>query len=150
MNIRNKYAFNAYISDIVVLALTSKPIDTPSVIFHFEFTSRSDASASSTAEGDLGKSYPKESLPQQQGNEEGPIPHQLISELPIFSDDEEIKMDDLIKLMPKPTEGILSQWDPPIDDQPIDVSDDDEVEIYMDTNDTIPMSPLASSKTLHV
>ncbi|GKF76565.1 hypothetical protein Tco_0229035, partial [Tanacetum coccineum] len=63
MNIRNKYALNAYIPDIVVLALTSKPIDTPSVIVHFESSSGSDASASLTAGGDLRKCYPKESVP---------------------------------------------------------------------------------------
>ncbi|GJY30716.1 hypothetical protein Tco_0414211 [Tanacetum coccineum] len=70
------------------VSLTYKPIDTPSVIVHFESTSESDASASLTAGGDLGKCYSKESVPQQK-------------------DDEEIKMDDLIKLMPKPTQGML-------------------------------------------
>ncbi|GJW17177.1 hypothetical protein Tco_0024613 [Tanacetum coccineum] len=109
-----------YFPTIIVSALTSKPVDTPSVIVHFVSSSGSDASASLTAGGDLRK-Y-----------------------------DEQIKMDDLIKLMPKPAEGIHSQWDPPINDEPIDVSDDDEAEVHMDTDDTILVSPLAFSKTLHI
>ncbi|GJW17179.1 hypothetical protein Tco_0024615 [Tanacetum coccineum] len=78
---------HVHLNDALV-SLTYKPIDTPSVIVHFESTSGSDASASLTAGGDLGKCYSKESVPQQK-------------------DDEEIKMDDLIKLMPKPTQGML-------------------------------------------
>ncbi|GJZ18709.1 hypothetical protein Tco_0554832 [Tanacetum coccineum] len=53
--------------------------------------------------------------------------------------------------MPKATKGIFMEWDSLNNDQPIDVSSEDQAEVHMGTNDTsIPISPPAFPKTIHI
>ncbi|GJZ18705.1 hypothetical protein Tco_0554828 [Tanacetum coccineum] len=114
----------------VVSAFTSKLIVTISIIVHSKSASRGDASASLTAGADLGLALRIQRMKPNLLDQDG---------------------DDLVRLMPKATKGIFMEWDSLNDDQPIDVSSEDQAEFHMGTNDTsIPISPPASPKTLQI
>ncbi|GKD56206.1 hypothetical protein Tco_1289593, partial [Tanacetum coccineum] len=100
-------------------------IDTTFVIVHSETASRGNTSASLTTRANPSQSALNESLPQQ----------------------EEIKLDDLVKMITKNTDEILMEWNFLDNDQPINVSSEEETKAFMDMDDK---SPHASPKTLQI
>ncbi|GKF68271.1 hypothetical protein Tco_0197950, partial [Tanacetum coccineum] len=115
----------------------NKPIFSTSFIIQSKSASGCDASADSTAEVDLGLSAPNDSIPQQQGMDEGT---KNTSYDHIFAGarstarqvkEEEasgiIKLEDLTKLVLN-IEPIFKDLDSPEDDHVITVDDSDEDE----------------------
>ncbi|GJU64364.1 hypothetical protein Tco_1246199 [Tanacetum coccineum] len=117
---------------------TSKkePAFSASTIVHSESASGHDASAAFTTEANLGISAPKDSLSQQQGNDDsfnhfiaGTNPSGYIKELfgiesdkddqrSVGDDDDEIKLEDLTELV-KDKDAEAMDLDSPEDDEPI-------------------------------
>ncbi|GJY56184.1 hypothetical protein Tco_0455299 [Tanacetum coccineum] len=126
----------------------------------------SDALADFTVEADLGKSGPKDSLSQQQGNDEGTMnfsldhiitrsnPSVLVDKTQSAEDRlDEIKWADLTELV-KETGVEAIDLDSPKDDQPIQISSDDEAyiqaKVHTETKDASVLQPPPSLNSIKI
>ncbi|GJT12525.1 hypothetical protein Tco_0859567 [Tanacetum coccineum] len=127
----------------------NKPIFSASFIIHYEFASRCDASADSTAEADHGLSAPNDSIPQQQGMDERTkktsFNHISVGEETSFiarqvkeeESSRTIKLEDLAKLVLN-VQTSFKDLDSPKDDHVIvvdNIDEDEEDEVHTTTND---------------